>query len=463
MTTLEHLNPADLLTDRNVRNDLHLTSAFIGSVKANGIIVPIVAVRDGDGVRVRAGHRRTAAAIEAGLTQVPVVIIDTDPGDEGARIVEQIVENHHRSGLTDLDTITAIEQLTAFGVPAGSITRRTRLPKATVTAAVTIAASDTARTAVADHADLTLEQAAWLAEFDDDPDLATHLLDSFLDGGPESGRWAVERARQTRARATAWPTAVQHLTDQGWTVIDTPDYDDTTTAGLSQLAAVEGGQPLTVQDHHGCPGAVVWLRETWHDATAATDHPDRYLAIGDIVFDIRHGCRNWTDHGHQPRYPQASPPPAVDAEQRRNERRQVIALNKAGDAAKTIRSEWLTAFTNRKTSPKDAPAFLLTGLLARHPAALQDATDGLPALTAALGVVHLTTHTATLPPARVAHLVLCARLWAYEATCTRQVWRHPGQHATYLQQLAAWGYPLTPAEHVATGDLTGDAAMTQLD
>ena len=37
MTTLEHLNPADLLTDRNVRNDLHLTSAFIGSVKVNGI------------------------------------------------------------------------------------------------------------------------------------------------------------------------------------------------------------------------------------------------------------------------------------------------------------------------------------------------------------------------------------------------------------------------------------------
>lgn len=142
MTTLEHLNPADLLTDRNVRSDLHLTPAFIGSVKANGIIVPIVAIRDADGVRVRAGHRRTAAAIQAGLTQVPVVIIDDTPSDDGTRIVEQIVENHHRTGLTDLDTITAVEQLTAFGVPAGAITRRTRLPKATVTAAVTIAASE---------------------------------------------------------------------------------------------------------------------------------------------------------------------------------------------------------------------------------------------------------------------------------------------------------------------------------
>ncbi len=92
MTTLEMLNPAGLLTDRNVRTDLHLTPAFIGSVKANGIIVPIVAIRDPEGIRVRAGHRRTAAAIEAGLTEVPVVVIDTDTDDEATRIVEQIVE-----------------------------------------------------------------------------------------------------------------------------------------------------------------------------------------------------------------------------------------------------------------------------------------------------------------------------------------------------------------------------------
>lgn len=70
MTTLEMLNPADLLTDRNVRTDPHLTPAFIGSVKANGIIVPIVAIRDPEGIRVRAGHRRTAAALHAGLVEV---------------------------------------------------------------------------------------------------------------------------------------------------------------------------------------------------------------------------------------------------------------------------------------------------------------------------------------------------------------------------------------------------------
>lgn len=205
------------------------------------------------------------------------------------------------------------------------------------------------------------------------------------------------------------------------------------------------------------------MRETWHAATTADEDPDRYLAIGDVVFDIRHGCRNWTDHGHHPRNHTQPQTAAPDAAERRAERRRVIALNKAAEAAKTIRSEWLTAFTHRKTSPKDAAGFLLTGLLERHPAAVQDAADGLTALTTALGLTNLTDHAATLSAARVAHLGLCARLWAYEHTCTREVWRYPRQHATYLRQLAEWGYPLTPAEHVATGDLTGEAAMTLLD
>jgi ParB family chromosome partitioning protein len=467
VTTLEMLNPADLLTDRNVRTDLHLTPAFVGSVKANGIIVPIVAIRDPEGIRVRAGHRRTAAAIHAGLTEVPVVVIDTDTDDEATRIVEQIVENHHRTGLSDLDTITAVEQLTAFGVSTAAIVRRTRLPKPTVTAAACIAGSDIARAAVADHAELTLEQAAWLAEFDDDPDTAGRLLAAFLRDGPASGRWAVERARQHRDRRAAWRTAVEELTSRGLTVIDTPDHDDPTTAALSILSATEGGEPLTVEEHSGCGGAVVWLRETWHAATAADEDPDRYLAIGDVVFDIRHGCRNWTGHGHHPRNHTQPQPAAPDADERRAERRRVIALNKAGEAAKTIRSEWLTAFTHRKTSPKDAASFLLAGVLDRHPAAVQDAADGLPALTTALGLTDRTSlaeHAATgLSAARVAHLGLCARLWAYEHTCTREVWRYPRQHAAYLRQLAAWGYPLTPAEHVATGDRTPEAAMTLLD
>lgn len=467
MTTLEMLNPADLLTDRNVRADLHLTPAFIGSVKANGIIVPIVAIRDHEGIRVRAGHRRTAAAIHAGLVEVPVVVIDTDDADEATRIVEQIVENHHRSGLTDLDTITAVEQLTAFGVSAAAIVRRTKLPKTTVAVATSIAGSDIARTAVADHAELTLEQAAWLAEFDDDPEVAQRLLEAFLRDGPNSGRWAVERARQHRDRVTAWRTAVETLTGRGLTVIDTPDHDDPTTADLRILAATEGGEALTVETHAGCGGAVVWLRETWHAATAADEDPDRYLTIGDVVFDIRHGCRNWTDHGHHPRnHTQPQPAAEPDADERRAERRRVIALNKAGAAAKTIRSEWLTAFTHRKTSPKDAAAFQLRGLLAGHPAATSDATDGLTDLATALGLTDRTSlaeHATGLSAARVAHLGLCARLWAYEHGCGREVWRYPGQYATYLQQLAEWGYPLTPAEQVATGNLTPEAATTLLD
>lgn len=53
----------------------------------------------------------------------------------------------------------------------------------------------------------------------------------------------------------------------------------------------------------------------------------------------------------------------------------MIALNRAGEAAKTVRGEWLTQFTRRKAAPSDAAGFLLTGCLAGDPAASHEATQ----------------------------------------------------------------------------------------
>jgi ParB family chromosome partitioning protein len=75
------------------------------------VLVPIVAIDTPDGVRVRFGHRRTLAAVEAGLDTVPVLIVDPgseDPDSESAqidRLVTQHVENAHRAGLTTADEV----------------------------------------------------------------------------------------------------------------------------------------------------------------------------------------------------------------------------------------------------------------------------------------------------------------------------------------------------------------------
>ena len=63
---MEQIDPSTLLVDTNVRTDATPDKTLIESVRDLGVLVPVVAVRTEDGVRVRYGHRRTRAAIEAG-------------------------------------------------------------------------------------------------------------------------------------------------------------------------------------------------------------------------------------------------------------------------------------------------------------------------------------------------------------------------------------------------------------
>jgi ParB family chromosome partitioning protein len=102
--TVEQVEPASLLVDRNVRVQVSLDKAFIDSVREHGVLVPVVAVRTPEGqLRVRFGHRRTAAAIEADAKTVPVVVVadETDSDEaEVQRLVQQWAENEHRTGLS---------------------------------------------------------------------------------------------------------------------------------------------------------------------------------------------------------------------------------------------------------------------------------------------------------------------------------------------------------------------------
>jgi ParB family transcriptional regulator, chromosome partitioning protein len=143
--------------------------------------VPIVAIDTPDGVRVRFGHRRTLAAVEAGLDTVPVIVVQPDADDPDSdaaeidRLVTQHVENTHRAGLTTAEEVGVAGQLAAFGLSVNQIARRTRTRKAKVEKAVAVAESELAAKAT-ERYDLTLEQAATLADFDDNPEVVKTLV-----------------------------------------------------------------------------------------------------------------------------------------------------------------------------------------------------------------------------------------------------------------------------------------------
>lgn len=56
----------------NVREDLNLTEEFLASIAAEGVRIPLLVTTGPDGTwRVIEGHRRLAAAVKAGLAEVP--------------------------------------------------------------------------------------------------------------------------------------------------------------------------------------------------------------------------------------------------------------------------------------------------------------------------------------------------------------------------------------------------------
>jgi ParB family chromosome partitioning protein len=81
------------------------------SIKANGIIQPILVRRAGNAYRIIAGERRWRAAQRAGLQRVPVVIRDVAEGDK--QLLElALIENLQREGLNPIDEALAYQRLT---------------------------------------------------------------------------------------------------------------------------------------------------------------------------------------------------------------------------------------------------------------------------------------------------------------------------------------------------------------
>ena len=81
------------------------------SIKANGVIQPIVVRKVGDRFQIIAGERRWRAAKLAGLLRVPVVVKDVAPGEERSLLQMALIENIQRENLNPIDEALAYRRL----------------------------------------------------------------------------------------------------------------------------------------------------------------------------------------------------------------------------------------------------------------------------------------------------------------------------------------------------------------
>lgn len=119
----------------NIRRDLGDLTDLAASIRAQGILQPLLVspLTHSDGTVGRwvviGGHRRLAAARQAGLTRVPVAVRRLE---DGQTVEAMLVENLQRADLHPLDEARAYQLLLDQGYDQGSISRQVGVPQGRV-------------------------------------------------------------------------------------------------------------------------------------------------------------------------------------------------------------------------------------------------------------------------------------------------------------------------------------------
>lgn len=111
------------------------TSGFIHSIETIGVLMPIIAVREGGRYRLAAGRSRVKASRALSLADIPAVVYP-----DGAEVCDvlTLVENQQR-GQNVLADLEAIEALIVKGASPTDIKRATGMPMQTIAARLSLA------------------------------------------------------------------------------------------------------------------------------------------------------------------------------------------------------------------------------------------------------------------------------------------------------------------------------------
>ncbi len=443
--TLIHLDPATIATDKNIRDDLQLTPQWIKNLEQHGVQTPISAYWDPtlEQYQVERGHRRTVGAVQAGLTTIPVYVIDK-PAEDTDRITDQLVENIQRAPLRDTEEASAYRQL-SFAMPAMQIAQRTNAKLARVGDSLKVTRSPVATKALAEH-QLTIEDALVFAEFDDDADAIADLTDTVLDD-PTKLRHAAQLLRDARALEESRLAIIADLNSNGIRILDkVPSWDDRTNLAITSLYTndkdyIRVDLKDVPAEHLAAAARTTWTwdptsgrrTESYEACYIVTDYP----TLGYHNSQLGRG----TTKG-----------PLTDAE--KADRRQARENAKLWVSATTVRLAWVKELLERRGLPKDAPA-----LAALWIAKMDGAPHRGPGIARGLLGVEISAKDygsftalqkfAIASPDQGLHVILAVAIAAIEGSLDeKKGWEggYTGLLPYYLKQLAAWGYPLSDIE-----------------
>lgn len=159
------------------------------SIRAHGIVQPLVVTKNGKLYRIVAGERRWRAAQLAGLAKVPVITRSLKQLEE---LEIAIIENVQRVDLSPLEQAQSIERLhDQFSLSYGEISKKLGKAVPTIHNTVRLLQLPAAAKEALRQAQISEGHARAILALKDDNDRQTELLQSILDYG-----WSVRQAEQ---------------------------------------------------------------------------------------------------------------------------------------------------------------------------------------------------------------------------------------------------------------------------
>lgn len=465
------LDPKQIRIGANVRTDLHADAKeFARSIKERGVLEPVTVYVDEDGAYVvLRGQRRTVVAAEVGLADIPAQVIPRP--DEADRITDQMVENLHRAAMRDSDIVGGVEQLALVGVTAAQIAKRAALPREQVNAALAVADKEQTRARVA-SGELTLDEASIFAEFENDPQAVEQLERARSWGRPLAH--TAQRLRDDAQERAALLAEVDRLRADGLPVLNPDEVRDAHRLRLADHVRAADGEPVPEDEWPNVPGAAVVVVSEWEDherddeAEADKDGDEAESEAEPVqMFTPVWICRDpeaaglvqrWTYLTGTRKTETSEADQEAATEAAREERRLVIANNKAWTSAEVVRRDWLRQFVTRKTPPQGAEALICEAVVGGQFTLTKAMDSAHPMLRDLLGLdtgsvygggrqaaERLADRQAT--PKAATTTTLAAIVAAWEASTGKHTWRNPNAwDARVLGALAAWGYQPSEVE-----------------
>ncbi len=150
----------------NPRKNIGDVTELAESIKARGILQNLTVVPAENGMyTVIIGHRRLAAAKQAGLTEVPCAVVDMD---YKTQLSTMLLENMQRSDLTVYEQAQGMQMMFDLGVPVAEIVEKTGFAETTVRKRLKIATLPTEQMQQAVERGGTLENYVQIANIKDE-------------------------------------------------------------------------------------------------------------------------------------------------------------------------------------------------------------------------------------------------------------------------------------------------------